>query len=429
MLPDEAKAPRPPAPNDQARRPDFRVQGDGKGRSAPDGIDPGTVGLDPGSVGVDPGSVSSVSATGGVLACEPRDDPGEGADKALRVIHVGPSMVRAGIEQWLKGLSGSMDPGRVKLVRCIATQPGYLDPAVAAELGVPVTEGREEEVRQAARECDILLCWGPTELGGWLADGRPKLCVFVAHGEAGWTRRMLEGCRPVVDHVVAVSRRVVQGACEGFPTTVIPNGVDTAHLARTSSRSETRRRLGFGPDDFVLGYVGRFSPEKRAHVLIEAVAKLPHRFKALLVGWGPLKGELLETANRLIPGRFAFETANGPVGDYYQAMDALTLVSEEEGFGLVVLEAMLCGRPVIAREVGCVPDLIQDRVSGLIVPGTPNSVRDAAMLLHDHPAWARGLAEEGRALADERGHARAMARRYEDLLLRLWAEKTAAKGP
>ena len=78
----------------------------------------------------------------------------------------------------------------------------------------------------------MILCWGPPELGQWLADLPPKLCVFVAHGEAWWTRHLLDGCQPVVDHVVAVSRRVKERVTDGFPTTIIPNGVDSARLAR-----------------------------------------------------------------------------------------------------------------------------------------------------------------------------------------------------
>jgi hypothetical protein len=344
-------------------------------------------------------------------------------DRPLRVVHVGQSMVRAGIEQWLKGLIRFLDPRRVQIVRCVATAPIHIDPGVVAEIGVPIDVGQEASVQRAARDCDIMLCWGPHELGSWIADCRPELCVFIAHGEGPWTRWILDGCAPVVDHVVAVSQRVWERNCRDFPSTVIPNGVDSAHLARSCSRAEIRRSLGFGPDDFVLGMIGRFSPEKRPEVVIDAVARLPHRFKALLVGWGSLYHDLLERANRLIPGRFAFATANGPVGDYYQALDALCMPSEEEGFGLVALEAMMCERPVIATEVGCIPEFIRDRISGILVSGTVNSVRDAADLLQRFPAWAKGMAAEAKSIAEEHGHARVMARRYERLLTRLYHEK------
>jgi glycosyltransferase involved in cell wall biosynthesis len=156
---------------------------------------------------------------------------------------------------------------------------------------------------------------------------------------------------------------------------------------------------------------------------------LPKRFKALLVGWGPLQQRLLEMANRLIPGRFAITKATRCLGDYYQAMDCMCMVSREEGYSLVVLEAMMSERPVIATPVGSVPELIEDRVTGVVITGTPQSVRDAALLLETHPAWARGLAKEAKSLADEIGHARTMARKYEDLLHRIWQEKMLRHEP
>src|SRR5262245_65718554 len=79
--------------------------------------------------------------------------------RPLRVTHVGQSMVRAGIESWLKGLMRFLDPRRVQVVKCIATAPEEVDPAVIAELRVPVEVGGADCVRRAARECDVLLCW------------------------------------------------------------------------------------------------------------------------------------------------------------------------------------------------------------------------------------------------------------------------------
>jgi glycosyltransferase involved in cell wall biosynthesis len=343
--------------------------------------------------------------------------------RPLRVTHVGQSMVRAGIENWLKGLMRFLDPSRVRIVKCIATAPEEVDPTVTSEMGVPVEVGGADVVQRAARESDVMLCWGPRQLGEWLTPAMPKLCVVVAHGEGPWTKLIIDGCTPVADHVIAVSRRVEERITTGLPTTVIPNGVDTAHLARTRPASLVRESLGFRSDDFVIGYVGRFSDEKRPHLVAQAVSKLPANFKALFVGWGPLQSRLLDYANRLIPGRYAFVRGVNDVGDYYGAMDAMCLPSEEEGFGLVVLEAMFCDRPVIATPVGCVPELVRDRVNGLVVDGSAESIAAVAMLLHRHPAWARGLAAEGRATAEAYGHARTMARAYENLFLRLWREK------
>jgi len=352
----------------------------------------------------------------------------EGPERPLRVVHVGPSLMRAGVEVWLKGLARFLNPERLVFTRCLATHPEFFDPEFAAELPMPCEVAGRESVRRAVAESDVLMFWGPGEMGGWLKDHPPRLGLFVAHGEGEYTRRMLEACRPVVDHVVAVSRRVRERVAADFPSTVIPNGVDLAHLCRSLPRDESRARFGFGPDDFVIGYVGRFSDEKRAHRLIEAVAELPPRFKVLLVGWGPLHSRLLELANQRVPGRFAFTLGKDCFGDYYEAIDALGMVSAEEGCPMVALEAMLCGRPVIATEVGAVPELIVDRVNGLVVSGTVASIRDAILLLDHHPEWARGLAAEAKRTIDRQGHARRMARDYENLIHRLWRAKPARRN-
>ncbi|HEX5445615.1 MAG TPA: glycosyltransferase [Pirellulales bacterium] len=363
---------------------------------------------------------------GRAAIASPADEPAGIPARPLSVAHVGQSMVRAGVEQWLKALVRFLDPRWAKVEKCVAVCSDLVDPAVVNELPMPVVIGQAEAVRQAAGECDVLLCWGPAELGEWLRDCRPKLSVFVAHGEGMWTRRILNGCAPVIDHVVAVSERVRRRVCVGLPTTVIPNGVDTTHIAQTRSRDEVRRSLGFASDDFVLGYVGRYSAEKRAHAVLEAAALLPETYKALLVGWGPLEENLRRLAATWLPGRYAFAAAGAYLGDYYHAMDALCVVSETEGFSLAALEGMFCGVPLIVTPVGSVPEIIQDRVNGLVVAGTAGSIGDAAEMLRRHPAWAAGLAAEGRAYAQQHGHARAMARRYEILLDALWREKTSS---
>jgi glycosyltransferase involved in cell wall biosynthesis len=351
----------------------------------------------------------------------------ESAGEPLRMIHVGPNLVRGGAEQWLINLRRFLDPRRVRFLRAVATRPAVVDPQFVADLRVPVEVGQADSVRQAARECDVLLCWGEL-LNEWLADCRPPLCVYVAHGEGDWNRHYLDGSSAVIDHVVAVSHAVKRRVCAKYPTSVIFNGIDAARLARTRPREAVRAALGFGPEDFVLGYVGRFSPEKRPQVVLEAVALLPPPFKAFLVGWGMQRPDLAEFAGKRLPGRHAFAAASDYLGDYYHAMDAVCLVSEEEGFPLVLLEAMMCGRPLIVTPVGCMAEVIKDRVNGVVVRGDAASVAAAAALIQRHPEWARGIAAEGWAFAERYGHARRMARDYEALMHGLWGEKFGVKG-
>jgi hypothetical protein len=80
----------------------------------------------------------------------------------------------------------------------------------------------------------------------------------------------------------------------------------------------------------------------------------------------------------------------------------------------------------MATPVGSAPEFIVDRVNGIVVDGNVASVCRAAELLDRHPHWARAIAREGKAFAQQHGHAWRMARQYEELLERLWAEKNGS---
>lgn len=341
---------------------------------------------------------------------------GEAGPKPLEVVAVCPCLVRGGAEQWLVYLTRFLDPDRVRIVKVFVTRDEAIDPVFARELSVPIEWGTKRKIRKAARRCDLLVSWG-VELDPLLAGQRSPPTIFVAHGEGAWTRVLLAKSLKVVDHVVAVSQRVKRYLGTNQPVTVIPNGVDTSRLGTTRERDATRARFGFAPDDFVLGYVGRFSGEKRAHLLIDAAAQLPKHFKVLLVGWGADQQRLMNYANAKIPGRFAITTACDYLGDVYRAMDAFCLLSCQEGSSLALLEAMICECPVIATPVGSAPELIVDRVNGLLVKGSGASTAHAAQLLEKFPDWSAGLAAEAKQQVERTGHAFQMAKRYEKLFL------------
>lgn len=346
------------------------------------------------------------------------------AGQPLRVIHVTTCTAQGGIEQWLQSLIKFADPGRLKFVRCVVTSD-YVDPHMAKSYRVPLEVGGRDSVLRACRDCDVLLVSDSAGMVEFAHEIKPPLCVMVAHGDGHWTRTRLEGMRPAVKHVVAVSDLVKKVVCHGFPTTVIHNGVDAARLSASMGRDAARAKFGFQPDDFVLGWVGRFSEEKNPAAVIDAIERLPPNFKVLMVGFGYLRAELMDLANERIPGRFAFVRRDEYLGDVYGAMDAFCLTSFSEGFGLVLVEAMLSGLPIVSTPVGLVHDVVVDRVNGLIVDGEPNSIRDAVLRLQQHSTWREGLAREARRWADQHGHASKMAQSYADLLWSLWDQRAA----
>jgi glycosyltransferase involved in cell wall biosynthesis len=162
---------------------------------------------------------------------------------------------------------------------------------------------------------------------------------------------------------------------------------DTIHHGLVS-RSDCRRSLGVVDGEFAVGVASRLVPGKGHDVLIPALARAAAelgRVKLLVAGDGPERARLEFMAERLCsPGTVRFLGFISDVGPFMHACDALafpTLPELSEGFGLAALEAMAAGRPVVASAVGSLPEVVDDGVTGLLVP--PSSVDALASAILD----------------------------------------------
>ncbi len=183
---------------------------------------------------------------------------------------------------------------------------------------------------------------------------------------------------------------------------VTPCGVDLEKF-RPAGQDESRARLklcGAGP---VILYVGRFDPVKGVDRLLAAAAGLRSEFDphVVLVGGGSEnapEGMRLRTlcAELSLTDCVTFVgcKAHDELPDYYRAADVLVLPSHYESFGLVVLEALACGTPVVAMRVGVVEDVVRSGTNGWVVPdNSPARLAEGIRL-------ALGLKASGRASAD-----------------------------
>lgn len=164
----------------------------------------------------------------------------------------------------------------------------------------------------------------------------------------------------------------------------IPNGCD-ATIFHPQSRADARAALGIAADAELVVYVGRLVPEKGLRELLDAMSALAPQRPALqlaLIGDGPMRAEL-ENRVRTDPAlRVSLPGAQAPdaVARWMAASDLVTLPSYSEGHPNVLVEALACGRPVVATPVGGIPEVV-DADCGLLVPA-----RDPAALatgLHD----------------------------------------------
>jgi len=170
----------------------------------------------------------------------------------------------------------------------------------------------------------------------------------------------------------------------------------------------------------VVGAVGRLSPEKGIDVLLRAMALVPDA-RLVVVGEGPQRPELEALARRLgIAGRVTFAGWADPPWAATWSFDVLAVPSFTEGFGLVVVEAMLAGIPVVATAVGAIPEVVHDQVTGMLVaPGDPSALGAALRTLLGDPDRRRQLAAAARAEAALRFTTQRMASAFEALYAEL----------
>ena len=158
----------------------------------------------------------------------------------------------------------------------------------------------------------------------------------------------------------------------------VPHAVDNEAFAAAAApyqqpdvRAAARRRRGIDPDAFVVLFVGKLVRSKRPVNVVRAVARLAPGATLIVVGSGPLEGEVREEAARLgVSLEMVGFMNQSQLGEPYALADCLTLPSDfPETWGLVVNEALATGLPcIVSNAVGCVSDLIRDGETGYVYP-------------------------------------------------------------
>jgi 1,2-diacylglycerol 3-alpha-glucosyltransferase len=167
----------------------------------------------------------------------------------------------------------------------------------------------------------------------------------------------------------------------GVETFIVPTGIDTKFY-RPGNKQTARRRLGIDAERVFL-CLGRLSPEKNIDKIIKAAKNfIGPEDVLLIVGKGPDSERLKDAAVMSGAGeriQFRGFVPDGDVPLYYSASDAFIMASTAETQGIVMLEAMSCGCPVIGADALAIPEIIRDRKNGrLFNPGDVNALARAA---------------------------------------------------
>ncbi len=229
-----------------------------------------------------------------------------------------------------------------------------------------------------------------------LADGGSHGGLLVRNAADATTRGRTDAYIAVSE---AIGRALVSSGVVPARVHVVHNGVDAERiLAAAREPQPAALPAGDGP---LVGCVARLERVKGVADFVDAaehVAREIPSARFVVAGSG---GEAASLAARQAPSlvdRLEFLGHVDPVEPLVAMLDVLVLPSHSEALGLVLLEAGALGVPVVATAVGGIPEVVEDGVSGILVPpASPSELADAVMRLLREPAIARAMGEAGRA--------------------------------
>lgn len=259
---------------------------------------------------------------------------------------------------------------------------------------------------------------------GILTDGYGKLL-------RGWKARKIGSfIWNKADGILAISQAVKRSIieCENAPEsriTTIPYYIDLDRFEFAANDREQTPK-----DEFIIGYVARLSPEKGQRVLLPALKlalEKNENIKLWLVGDGSDRENLKNMARELgIENRVEFLGMRGDIPELLAQMDLFVLSSYNEGLGTVILEAMASGVPVIATEVGGVPEIIKQGENGVMFPvGDVGALAgEISRMINLDDAERNRIIRKGRETVETDYAKAVVVGKLSDLYLNTWGQQT-----
>jgi len=205
------------------------------------------------------------------------------------------------------------------------------------------------------------------------------------------------------------------------PIAEIPTGVDISFFAAGNGQ-KFRRKINLPEDALVIGHLGRLAPEKNLAYLAEAVALFMQKASAahfLVIGGGPSRSDIKRIfAERHLENRLhlAGEASGERLRDAYGAMDLFVFSSQSETQGMVLVEAMAAGKPVIALDASGCREVVRDGENGRLLPAdaSPKDFAKAIQGFQSDPELSEQWSSGARKTA-QRFSRTACAEKMEDL--------------
>jgi glycosyltransferase involved in cell wall biosynthesis len=216
--------------------------------------------------------------------------------------------------------------------------------------------------------------------------------------------------------------------CPAAKIRVVPNGVDTERFRPRVADRAFRQALRLPADAPTVAIVAALRPEKNHELFLRAAAlvheQLPEA-RMLVVGNGVRRAALEQLSAELgLSKTVRFLGTRHDVPEILAQVDVVALTSHMEANPVSILEAMACGKPVVATRVGSVPESVRDGQTGYLVePGDAAALAERLLLLLRNPQQAAAMGAAGRQHVLEHASIEAMVRGYEALIGEIYASK------
>jgi glycosyltransferase involved in cell wall biosynthesis len=343
----------------------------------------------------------------------------------LRVAFLTHALYLGGAERWIISLCQEFDRKRVRpTVLAVNNWRQKNDMVVAAMPEDVAVLPTEHCWHQWPAFADVVIGWGRCEIGKHVTSkGIPG--VMCLHGAklCDWTKETIADTLTSGAKITGVNEvcRLTLPEPYRHLMTVLANGADESRVIPTCGRAEIRGSLGIASDRKVVAHIGRLHFDKDIKGLAKAVGKLSEEWLLLVCGPKPDHpldmGEISEAAG----GRMIYLPPRDHVGDLLAAADVFALLSPSEAHPLAVTEAWLAGKPVVCTDLPWLRSIESQHGAmchRVNVRHEPHSVAEAIQRAYADSA----LVSNTQRIAKEHYTAGAMARRWEDWLIKEFGE-------
>ena len=349
-------------------------------------------------------------------------------NKKIKILHV--AQAAGGVDRYLRTLLKYLDKDKFENIVVLSQDFKKEDYKDIADTFISIKMERAigkhdieaiKQLRKLIKKYAPDIVYAHSSKAGAIARvaniGMKNYCIYNPHG---WAFNMQVSKKkqslytfiekveaPFCNKIVCISNAEKKSAldkniCRENKLQVIFNGIDIEAYKQPYEHCIQRRNLNIPENAFVIGMVGRISKQKAPDVFVEAAKKIKDKIKNayfVIVGNGDMEDEIKKyIVNHNMQNCFHITGWVENPMEYIRLFDVACLLSRWEGFGLVLPEYMLAGKPIVASKVDAIPDIIKSRENGILVePDNAEDVKNEILRLYGDKNFRQKLVMQGQA--------------------------------